>query len=119
MILLATVRLLGYYCTDLCNIMEVKPVSLTKRAAEEVQHTLETKNIPEGYALRVGIKGGGCGTMGYLIGFDEKQEDDLDYQYLGVRVLVAKKDTMYLIGTEVDFYEGSETRGFVFNKLTN
>jgi iron-sulfur cluster assembly protein len=41
----------------------IQPITLTARAAEEVQNIMRTKNIPEGYALRLGIKGGGCGGV--------------------------------------------------------
>lgn len=76
---------------------------------------MQTKNIPEGYALRIGIRGGhGCGGAQLIIGFDKKKESDLAYTISDVPVLVDKKHTMYVIGKEVDFYEGEDARGFQF-----
>lgn len=95
----------------------IKPVTLTDKALEEVKNIMTNKNIPEGYSLRIGIKGsGGCAGFNYLLGFDKKKDNDLEYQQDGITVLVEKKHTMYLLGLEVDFYEGSDARGFTFVK---
>ena len=92
----------------------IKPIGLTARAAEEVRKIMHTKNIPAHYGLRVGIRGGGCGGVSLIIGFDKQKSTDLAYQDEGIDVLIDKKHTMYLIGKQVDFYEGADARGFMF-----
>ena len=93
------------------------PVSLTPKAAEEVKHIMKNKSIPESYGLRIGIKGsGGCSGFNYLLGFDTKKETDITFEVDGIPVYVEKKHTMYLLDLEVDFYEGSDARGFTFAK---
>lgn len=92
----------------------IKPIGLTKRAAEEVLKIMETKNIPADYGLRLGIRGGGCGGVSLIIGFDKQKATDLVYQDEGIEVLIDKKHTMYLIGKQVDFYEGADAKGFMF-----
>ncbi|UII23024.1 HesB/IscA family protein [Fulvivirga ligni] len=93
------------------------PVTLTAKAVEEVKNIMDNKNIPEGYSLRIGIKGaGGCAGFTYMLGFDQKKDTDLEYLQDGVTVLVQKRETMYLLGLEVDFYEGADARGFTFVK---
>ena len=62
----------------------------------------------------LGLKGGGCGGVSMLIGFDKKKDTDLSYAIGDIPVYVDKKHTMYVIGKEVDFYEGEDTRGFMF-----
>lgn len=94
----------------------LKPVTLSERAVQEVKHILDKKNIPKGYGLRIGTRGGGCGGMSFILGFDKPKEGDLTYEFEGIPVMVEKKQTMYLIGLEVDFYEGSDARGFTFVK---
>jgi iron-sulfur cluster assembly protein len=89
------------------------PVSISSRAATEIRKIMETKNIPEGYGLRVGVKGAGCGVS-LIIGFDKKRDSDLAYSIADIPVYIDKKHTMYLIGKEVDFYEGADNRGFMF-----
>jgi len=93
----------------------LKPIGLTARAAEEVRKIMQTKNIPIEYALRVGIRGGGgCSGVSLIIGFDKPKATDLAYKVEGIDLLVDKKHTMYLIGKQVDFYEGADARGFMF-----
>jgi iron-sulfur cluster assembly protein len=96
----------------------LQPVTITPRAAQEVMSIMRTKNIPEGYALRLGVKGGGCGGVSLIIGFDKQKPNDLSYQIDGVTVLVDKKHTMYLIGKKVDFYEGADAKGFMFVEIS-
>lgn len=92
----------------------VIPVTISEKAAVEIRKIMQTKNIPEGYSLRVGIKGGGCGGVALLIGFDKQKATDLAYTIEGIPVVVDKKHTMYIIGKEVDFYDGADARGFMF-----
>jgi len=92
----------------------VKPIGISARAAAEVKKIMQTKNIPANYGLRLGIKGGGCGGVALMIGFDKQKPTDLAYEVDGIPVYVEKKHTMYLIGKEVDFYEGADAKGFLF-----
>ncbi len=93
---------------------KIIPVGLTARAALEVRKIMETKNIPAEYGLRVGIRGGGCGGVALIIGFDKQKPTDITYTLEDITIHVDKKHTMYLIGKEVDFYEGADARGFMF-----
>jgi iron-sulfur cluster assembly protein len=92
----------------------IRPVTISTRASEEIRHIMKTKGIPDDYGLRVGVKGGGCGGMSLMIGFDKKKESDLSYVVDGIAVYVDKKHAMYLIGKQVDFIDESEGRGFTF-----
>jgi iron-sulfur cluster assembly protein len=96
----------------------VKPIGISTRAAQEVRKIRDTKNIPADYGLRLGIKGGGCGGVSLVIGFDRQKPTDLTYEVEGIQVYVEKKHAMYLIGKEVDFYEGADARGFMFTEAT-
>ncbi|MEI9918626.1 MAG: iron-sulfur cluster biosynthesis family protein [Bacteroidota bacterium] len=94
---------------------QLQPVKLSTRAAEEVKKIMQTKNIPDGYGLRIGVRGGhGCGGAQLIIGFDKKKEGDLAYLNAGVNIYVDKKHTMYVIGKEVDWIDNEAERGFTF-----
>lgn len=96
--------------------MEIRPVTLSIRAAEEVRKIMASKNIPADYGLRVGIRGGsGCGGAQLILGFDKPHPSDTTYTEQGIPVLVDKKHTLYVIGKQVDFYDGADARGFTFN----
>jgi iron-sulfur cluster assembly protein len=76
---------------------------------------MQTKNIPGGYGLRIGVRGGhGCGGAQLIIGFDKKKDGDLSYTINEIPVYVDKKHTMYVIGKEVDWIENETERGFTF-----
>jgi iron-sulfur cluster assembly protein len=92
----------------------IHPVTISNRAAQEIQQIMTTKGIPEDYGLRVGIKGGGCGGVSLMIGFDKKRDTDLAYELDGIAVYVDKRHTMYLIGKQVDFIDEADGRGFTF-----
>lgn len=92
------------------------PVSLSEKAAQEVKKILTEQNLPEGTVLRVGVKGGGCSGFSYSLDFDTNtSEKDRIVEFHGVKMAVEKKFDPYLDGTVVDFYDGLEKRGFVFN----
>jgi len=74
---------------------------------------MESKGIPEGYHLRVGVRGGGCGVT-HIIGFDKQSEHDALYRMEGVSVIYDRRQLMYLIGKRVDFHESEDRRGFLF-----
>lgn len=92
----------------------IHPVTISGRACQEIQHIRTTKGIPVEYGLRVGVKGGGCGGVSLMIGFDKKKDTDLSYEVEGITVYIDKKHAMYLIGKQVDFIDEADARGFTF-----
>ncbi len=91
-------------------------VQLTEKAANEVKKIITEQSLPEGTVLRVGVQGGGCSGFSYSLGFDTTtSERDRIVELHGVRMAVDKKFDPYLDGTVVDYYDGLEKRGFVFN----
>lgn len=89
-------------------------IQLSERAAKQVAHIRENDSIPEDHYLRVGVKGGGCAGMSYELGFDQKNENDQFVESQGVTVIVDKRHAIYLAGIVVDFHDGLDARGFVF-----
>ena len=91
------------------------PVELSSQAAQEIQKIMSTKDIPEGYGLRIGVKGGGCSGMSYVLGFDRKREHDKRFDLDGITIYMDKRHGMYLMGTTVDYHDGLNARGFTFS----
>jgi iron-sulfur cluster assembly protein len=86
-------------------------VALTPAAEEEVRRLL----AEEGAAgLRLGIKGGGCSGLSYLLEFTEEREGDTIIEQGGFKVFLDRKSTIYLSGISLDFQSGLNGRGFVF-----
>ncbi len=92
------------------------PIVITDKAWQEIRNIVDKKNIPEGYGLRIGISGAGCAGISYVLGFDKPTENDKKCLLNDLDVLIKKKDMMYLIGIQLDFYEGNDARGFTFVK---
>ena len=91
-------------------------VMLSESAAKEVKKIITEQNLPEGTVLRVGVQGGGCSGFSYSLNFDTAvSEKDRVIELHGIKLAVEKKFDPYLDGTVVDFYDGLEKRGFVFN----
>jgi iron-sulfur cluster assembly protein len=91
-------------------------VTLTEKAASEVKKIITEQNLPAETVLRVGVQGGGCSGFSYSLGFDTTtSERDRIVDVHGVKMAVDKKFDPYLDGTVVDYYDGLEKRGFVFN----
>ena len=67
------------------------PINMTDRAAVEVRRIMETKDIPEGYALRVGVKGGGCSGMSYILGFDRQRDKDMEFEIDGTSAVIGSQ----------------------------
>jgi iron-sulfur cluster assembly protein len=96
------------------TIQKTAPITLTPRAIEEVKIIMQDKAVPGEYCLRIGVQGGGCSGMSYLLGFDKKKENDEIYEIGGVEVIMDRKHGMYVMGMEVDFQDGLNARGFIF-----
>ena len=91
-------------------------IQLTEKAVTEIKNIKATNNIPDSHGLRLGVKGGGCSGLTYVLAFDEQaKEKDHVLDLKGVKVFVDQKSMFYLSGTVLDFSDGLNGRGFVFN----
>ena len=92
-------------------------VNITPRAAEEVLRVIEEQDYDESTSIRIGAKGGGCAGLSYVLDFDKNgaTEFDLSYEQHGVNLVIDKKSSFFMMGTELDFNDGLLNRGFVFN----
>ena len=92
-------------------------LQLTENAANEIKKVIAEQKMSENTALRVGVAGGGCSGFEYKLRFGEHADEQTDTicEMHGVRVAVDKKSLLYLEGTEIDYHNGIDKRGFVFN----
>jgi len=90
-------------------------IHVTAKAAEQIQ-VLQKKEGLEGHVLRVAAQGGGCSGMSYRLAFDkEAGAEDKTFEDQGVKILVDKKSYIVLNGMTLDFTDGLQGSGFVFN----
>lgn len=90
-------------------------IVLTPKAAEQVRRLKAENKIPAAHGLRLGVKGGGCSGLSYVLAFDEApRPGDTVMEAEGVTVFVDPKSLFYLSGTVLDFSDGLNGKGFVF-----
>lgn len=91
------------------------PVTLTASAIAEIKRLMSEEGFDTNQQLRVGVKGGGCSGMTYVLGFDTKTEKDESFEINGISCIMEKAHGIYLMGMEVDWQGGLNSRGFTFN----
>lgn len=99
--------------TEIANL--TAPVTLTDGAKKEIIKLIQQQELGEDYGLRLGVEGGGCAGMNYVLGFDQQKDGDQEYYIDGIRVFMHKAHGLYLAGMEVDFKDGLNARGFTFS----
>ena len=93
----------------------VAPVSFTNSAVEEIKRLMNADDFDKSNLVRVGVKGGGCSGMTYVLGFDMPTEKDEHFEIAGIHCIMEKTHGIYLMGMEVDWQGGLNSRGFTFN----
>lgn len=90
------------------------PVTLTAGAIIEVRKLMSAESFDITQKLRVGVKGGGCSGMTYILGFDQPNDNDKKFEIDGIACIMDKAHEMYLYGMQVDWQDGLNNRGFTF-----
>ena len=90
-------------------------ISISPDAAEHVRHFAEQSGKPDSH-LRVGVKGGGCSGLTYVLDLvDEFLEDDKIVEEHGIKLGIDRKSYVFLAGTILEYSGGLNGKGFVFN----
>jgi iron-sulfur cluster assembly protein len=90
-------------------------LTLSEAAAKKVKELKAAQNLGEGVFLRMGVKGGGCSGLSYLLEFDtELRPHDRQFEIDGVKVVCDAKSYLYLVGTTLDYVQQGLTGGFTF-----
>src|SRR5690349_14362417 len=91
------------------------PVSFTAGALAEITRLMSAPEFDTTKFLRIGVKGGGCSGLSYVLGFDDKQADVGVVEYVGQACIMNKMHGMYLMGMQIDWENGLNARGFTFS----
>ncbi len=92
------------------------PISLTAKAVSAVKLAIEEEGLEPATGLRVGVVGGGCSGYSYALDFSEEvDEEDLSMDFGGLSVIMDPHSAQLLGGTEIDYVETLQKKGFVFN----
>ncbi|MGJ7029858.1 HesB/IscA family protein [Niabella hirudinis] len=97
------------------NSVAAAPVLLTEGAVKEVKRLMDAPGFDTDQYLRLGVKGGGCSGLSYMLGFDKKEPNDNVFEVEGIPCIINKAHEIYLAGMEVDWSDGLNNRGFTFS----
>ncbi|MFN8034598.1 MAG: iron-sulfur cluster insertion protein ErpA [Acidimicrobiia bacterium] len=96
--------------TDAASIFTVTDAAATKVAE------LLTAEGNDALALRVAVRPGGCSGYSYEMFFDaDVADDDMQYQYGTVKVVVDPASQQLLKGASLDYKDGLQEAGFAIS----
>lgn len=91
-------------------------ITVTDKAKSKVEELIHASNLNESYFLRVSVAGGGCSGLSYKLDFDnEIKPGDQFFEDKGIKISLDMKSFLYLAGTELDFSDGLNGKGFNFH----
>jgi iron-sulfur cluster assembly protein len=96
------------------EILSEAKISLTPAAIAEIKKLMNEEGV-NGKYLRIGVKGGGCSGMSYILGFEEKTEKDDLFETDGIQCIINPAHLIYLNNMEINWEGGLNARGFSFN----
>jgi iron-sulfur cluster assembly accessory protein len=101
--------------TDTGQTAQETSLDITPAAIVEIKRLLEKEEDSQNLMLRVGVKGGGCSGLTYIMSFErEKQELDRVFEFGTLTVIVDPKSLLYIGGTTIDYNTELLTGGFEF-----
>ncbi|RYE35101.1 MAG: iron-sulfur cluster assembly accessory protein [Sphingobacteriaceae bacterium] len=90
-------------------------ITVTDKAKSKVEELINASSLNESYFLRVSVAGGGCSGLSYKLDFDnEIKPGDQFFEDKGIKISLDMKSFLYLAGTELDFSDGLNGKGFNF-----
>ncbi len=91
-------------------------LTVTEKAKNKAIELMKQENKPTDAFIRVGVDGGGCSGLTYKLEFDNVTlPGDKVFEDKGMKIVCDKKSFLYLIGTELDFTDGLNGKGFQFH----
>lgn len=91
-------------------------ITISEPAKKKVSQLMQDSKYDDKYFIRVSVVGGGCSGLSYKMDFDNQlQANDQIFEDKGVKIICDRKSILYLFGTELDFSDGLNGKGFQFN----
>ncbi|HEY8735001.1 MAG TPA: iron-sulfur cluster assembly accessory protein [Puia sp.] len=91
------------------------PLKFSPQAVKEIRRLMNEPGFDKNNFLRIGVKGGGCSGLSYILGFDKKQEADQIFESGNLSFIINPSHCIYLTGMEIHWEDGLNARGFSFN----
>ena len=90
-------------------------ITVSEKAKSHVERLRSDAGLDAHYGLRVSVVGGGCSGLSYQLDFDnEEHPGDQVFEDKGLTIRTNLKSFLYLAGTELDYSDGLNGKGFHF-----
>lgn len=96
------------------TVTAAAPVNFTEGAIAEIKRLMNEPEFDSEKFLRIGVKGGGCSGMTYVLGFDNKEEKDDLFEVNDIQFILNPAHAIYLTGMQIHWEGGLNSRGFTF-----
>jgi len=83
---------------------------ITDKASSKIKELLTKEQ--KTYGLRLGVMGGGCSGLQYMMEFDKRKDEDIAFQHNGAQVFIDPRSLPYLQGSQLDYIESLMGSGF-------
>jgi iron-sulfur cluster assembly protein len=94
-------------------------ITISDSALDRIQEIRDKENKPAEARLRIGVVGGGCSGLSYKLDFDDTPHDptkkDQEFEAGGIKIVIDMRSFLYLAGTQLDYTDGLDGKGFHFN----
>lgn len=90
-------------------------ITITEKALEQIKTIAKNENPDGSKGLRLAVVGGGCSGLSYKIEFSDQKEKDNVLNFDDIKVYIDPKSVIYLKGIVLDFKDGLNGKGFVFD----
>lgn len=90
------------------------PVTFTDGAVAEIKRLMNGDGTDTEKYLRIGVKGGGCSGMSYVLDFEHKTDTDEYFEIEGIPCIINPSHAIYVAGMEINFEGGLNARGFTY-----
>ena len=89
-------------------------ITITDKALNQIKAIFEAENPAPTKGLRLAVVGGGCSGLQYKIEFSDLKEKDNILDKENIKILIDPKSSIYLKDVVLDFKDGLNGKGFVF-----
>lgn len=94
-------------------------ITVSEKASERIREIRKTQGFAQEIPLRIGVEGGGCSGLTYKLDFDETEPNtarkDQYFEDKDLKIVVDMRSFLYLAGTQLDYTDGLDGKGFHFN----
>lgn len=93
---------------------------ISESALNMIKQIRKDNDLTDEFYLRIASRSGGCSGLTYSLGFDSQLDNsDRIHDSENVKMVIDSTSLFYLMGVTLDYVDGPQGSGFVFNNPNN